>query len=52
VNGWFWDSTLADREQAFEASTKAVNFLREITPDSGAYVVSVAFSRDCNNGLR
>ncbi|KAF8176027.1 FAD-binding domain-containing protein [Pholiota molesta] len=38
VNGWFWDSTLADREQAFEASTKAVNFLREITPDSGAYV--------------
>ncbi|KJA24252.1 hypothetical protein HYPSUDRAFT_214704 [Hypholoma sublateritium FD-334 SS-4] len=38
VNSWFWDSKPEDRQQAFDASTKAVNFLREITPASGAYV--------------
>ncbi|KAF8912198.1 hypothetical protein CPB84DRAFT_762123 [Gymnopilus junonius] len=38
VNSWYWDGTLADRELAYSQSTKAVNFLRDITPDSGAYI--------------
>ncbi|PPQ89860.1 hypothetical protein CVT25_004758 [Psilocybe cyanescens] len=37
VNSWFWDATHADRALAFSQSTKAVNFLRDITPGSGAY---------------
>ncbi|KAH9484479.1 FAD-linked oxidoreductase [Psilocybe cubensis] len=37
VNSWFWDATNADRELAYSQSTKAVNFLRDITPDGGAY---------------
>ncbi|KDR73742.1 hypothetical protein GALMADRAFT_630927 [Galerina marginata CBS 339.88] len=38
VNSWFWDSPLADREMAYAQSTKAANFLRDITPEGGAYV--------------
>jgi len=37
VNTWFFNSTLADRQGAYATSTKAVSFLREITPTSGAY---------------
>lgn len=39
VNSWFWDGKLEDRQLAYSQSTKAVNFLRDITPDAGAYVV-------------
>ncbi|KIM48619.1 hypothetical protein M413DRAFT_20978 [Hebeloma cylindrosporum] len=38
VNSWFWDGKLEDRQLAYSQSTKAVNFLREITPGAGAYV--------------
>ncbi|KAF8901508.1 FAD-binding domain-containing protein, partial [Gymnopilus junonius] len=38
VNSWFWNESLADRELAYSQSTKAVNFLRDITPGSGAYI--------------
>ncbi|KAF8147579.1 FAD-binding domain-containing protein [Crassisporium funariophilum] len=37
VNTWFFDSTLADRQAAYAQGTKAANFLRAITPSSGAY---------------
>ncbi|KAF8152983.1 FAD-binding domain-containing protein [Crassisporium funariophilum] len=37
VNTWDFDSTLADRQMAYARSTKSANFLREITPDAGAY---------------
>ncbi|KDR73745.1 hypothetical protein GALMADRAFT_142193 [Galerina marginata CBS 339.88] len=37
VNTWLVQSTLADRQGAYAASTKAANFLRAITPNSGAY---------------
>ncbi|KAF8165925.1 FAD-binding domain-containing protein [Crassisporium funariophilum] len=37
VNAWLVDSTLADRQAAYAQSTKAVSFLRNITPGSGAY---------------
>ncbi|KAF8901498.1 FAD-binding domain-containing protein [Gymnopilus junonius] len=37
VNTWLFNSTLADRQGAYATSTTAVNFLREITPNSGAY---------------
>ena len=40
VNTWFVHSTLADRQGAYAASTTAANFLRSITPNSGAYHVS------------
>lgn len=43
VNSWYWDGTLADRELAYSQSTKAVNFLRDITPDSAAYIVRQMF---------
>ncbi|KAF8163701.1 hypothetical protein B0H34DRAFT_672644 [Crassisporium funariophilum] len=38
VNAWFVDATLADREAAYARSTKAVDFIRAITPDSGSYL--------------
>ncbi|PPQ87559.1 hypothetical protein CVT26_010803, partial [Gymnopilus dilepis] len=37
VNSWFFNSQLADRKAAYAASTTAANFLRDITPNSGAY---------------
>ncbi|KAF9561165.1 FAD-binding domain-containing protein [Agrocybe pediades] len=37
VNTWLPGDTLAIRQGAFADSTKAVNFLRDITPNSGAY---------------
>jgi hypothetical protein len=37
VNTWGWNETLADRQAAYAASTKAANYLREITPDGFAY---------------
>ncbi|KAF8912207.1 FAD-binding domain-containing protein [Gymnopilus junonius] len=37
VNTWFFNSQLADRKAAYAASTTAANFLRDITPTSGAY---------------
>ena len=39
MNSWFWDGKLEDRQLAYSQSTKAVNFLRDITPGAGAYVV-------------
>ncbi|KAF8910415.1 FAD-binding domain-containing protein [Gymnopilus junonius] len=37
-NTWDFNATLAERKAAYAASSKAANFLREITPNSGAYV--------------
>ncbi|KAF9557220.1 FAD-binding domain-containing protein [Agrocybe pediades] len=37
LNSWFPGDPLAVRQAAYAASTKAVNFLRDITPGSGAY---------------
>ena len=39
MNSWFWDGKLEDRQLAYSQSTKAANFLRDITPGAGAYVV-------------
>ncbi|KAF9532780.1 hypothetical protein CPB83DRAFT_890460 [Crepidotus variabilis] len=37
VNTWMYNSQLSDRQTAFATSSKAANYLRAITPDSGAY---------------
>ena len=39
VNSWFWNGGLDDRKAAYAAGKKAMDFLREITPDSAAYSV-------------
>ncbi|PPQ89436.1 hypothetical protein CVT25_012815, partial [Psilocybe cyanescens] len=38
VNIWEYNATIADKQAAYAQGTKAVNFLRDITPDSGAYL--------------
>ncbi|KAF9554592.1 FAD-binding domain-containing protein [Agrocybe pediades] len=37
VNVWMYDSTLEDKKAAYAKSTKAINYLRDVTPDSGTY---------------
>ncbi|KAJ3504745.1 hypothetical protein NLJ89_g7778 [Agrocybe chaxingu] len=37
VNSWLFDSTLEQRKEAYAQTTKSINYLRDITPDSGAY---------------
>ncbi|PPR06693.1 hypothetical protein CVT26_001454 [Gymnopilus dilepis] len=37
ANTWFFNATLADRQAAYATSSKAANFLRDITPNAGAY---------------
>jgi hypothetical protein len=44
VNSWFWNGGLEDRKAAYAAGKKAMDFLREITPDSAAYSVRVFLS--------
>ncbi|KAF9561158.1 FAD-binding domain-containing protein [Agrocybe pediades] len=38
VNSWYWDGTMADQQLAYTESTKAADYLREITPGAGAYL--------------
>ncbi|KAF8879978.1 FAD-binding domain-containing protein [Gymnopilus junonius] len=42
TNTWEFNATLADKQAAYAASTKAADFLRAITPSSGAYVNEAA----------
>ncbi|KAF9532779.1 FAD-binding domain-containing protein [Crepidotus variabilis] len=38
VNTWLPGAKLSDRQAAYDASTKAASYVRDITPEGGAYV--------------
>ncbi|KAF8873597.1 FAD-binding domain-containing protein, partial [Gymnopilus junonius] len=42
TNTWLYNATLAEKKAAYATSSKAADFLREITPTSGAYVNEAA----------
>lgn len=52
VNPWAYNATVDEVRAAYAQGAKAVNFLREITPDSGAYIVGdLSFFVSCSKFL-
>lgn len=39
VNPWVYNASVEVKKATYAQGTKAVNFLRDVTPDSGAYLV-------------
>lgn len=44
VNPWAYNATVEEKRAAYARGSKAVNFLRDITPGSGAYLVRRIFA--------